>query len=154
MDRIASVLAVAASTGRVAYVYLEEGMPKKWGMSRKAATSTQNAARIVQSWIDDLSPDLLISEKPETARHKGAHSKHILETIGELFDRAEGLNVRLSRLQLYQTKYHEAKALAGKFPALAHLCPRKPPLWMPEPRTTSYFEALSLVVQLTAKPST
>lgn len=153
MERIASVLTVAVSTGRIAYVYLENGKPVRWGMSRKAAKSTQNAAQIVKSWIDDFSPDLLISENPETAYRKGAKSRQILETIGELFEAADGLNVRLARVQSYQTKFQEAKALAQTYPELKHLCPLQPPIWMPEPRNVSYFEALSFVEQLKAKPS-
>ena len=148
MDRIASVMSVAASTGRVAYVYLENRVPVRWGMSRHAAANTQNTARIVQSWLDDCRPDLMISQKPETAFGKGARTRDILETIGTLFDNAEGLNVRLTRQQSYQNKYEEAKALAATFPALAHLLPAQPPLWLPEPRNMSYFEALSLVEQL------
>ena len=153
MERIASVLAVAVSTGRVAYVYLEDGVPQHWGMSRKAAKSTQNAARIVQSWIDDCSPDLLISEHPETAFSKGAQTRSILGAIGDLFDKADGLNIRLTRVQSYQNKFEEAKVLARGYPELQHLCPLQPPLWMPEPRNISYFEALSFVAQLTTTPS-
>jgi len=153
MAGIASVLVVSVATGRIAYVYLENGRPKKWGMSRKAAKSTQNAARIVQSWIDDLSPDLLISENDRAASRKGAHSRYILETIGELFDNADGLYVRLTRHQAYQNKFEEAKVLARKYPELKHLRPLQPPFWMPEPRRVSYFEALSFVEQLKPKPS-
>lgn len=148
------VLSVAAATGRVAYVYLEDGIPRRWGMSRKAAKDTQNAARIVQSWIDDCSPDLMISESPKTAVRKGLCIKSVLETIGCLFDKAEGLNVQMTRHQSYQNKFDEAKALAGKYPTLRHLCPQQPPIWMPEPRNTSYFEALSLVEQINTPPST
>ena len=124
-----------------------------WGMSRKAAKSTQNAARIVQSWIVDCSPDLLISENPATAIHKGVRARTLLEVIGDLFDQADGLNVRLTRVQSYQTKFEEAKALARVYPELKHLCPLQPSFWMTEPRSVSYFEALSFVEQLKSKPS-
>ena len=153
MERIASVLAISVATGRIAYVYLEHGRPVHWGMSRKAAKSTQNAARIVQSWIDDWSPDLLISENPEAALHKGVHTRTLLEVIARRFGNADGLNIRLTRVQSYQTKFEEAKALARVYPELKHLCPLQPPFWMPEPRSVSYFEALSFVEQLKAKPS-
>ena len=110
-------------------------------------------ARGVQSWIDDCIPDLVISEDPRAASHKGVHTRTLLEVIGDLFDRADGLNVRLTRVQSYQTKFEEAKALARVYPELKHLCPLQPPFWMPEPRSVSYFEALSFVEQLKAKPS-
>lgn len=154
MPCIARVLSVSVATGRIAYVYLELGKPVRWGMSRKAAKSTQNAARIVQSWIDDCGPDLLISENPKTACRKGARSRAILETIGDVFEETEGLNVRLTRVQPYHNKFEEAKVLARKYPALKPLCPLQPPLWMPEPRNVSYFEAMSFVDQLKPDPST
>jgi hypothetical protein len=31
---------------------------------------------------------------------------------------------------------------------LKHLCPQQPPIWMPEPRSISYFEAVSFAEQL------
>jgi len=153
MERIASVLAISIATGRIAYVYLEKGRPVRWGMSRKATKSMQNAARIVQSWVDDCAPDLLISEDPATASHKGIHTRTLLEAIGDLFDLADGLNIRLTRVQSYQNKFEEAKALARVHPELKHLCPLQPQFWMPEPRSVSYFEALSFVEQLKTKSS-
>ena len=116
-----NVLAVAVSTGRVAYVYLTNGVPDKWGMSRTASKTTQKAAQIIQSWIDDLQPDLLISERVETASRKGSRVKDVLEVIEDLFENADGLNMRLTRHQSYQNKYEEAKALANAYPALKHL---------------------------------
>lgn len=146
------VLAVAVATGRIACVFLIDGQLKDWRQSRIAALNTKTATRVVQSWIDDLGPDLLISEHPDTAHRKGRRAKAILQTIGEVFDAAEGLNVQLARTQGYQNKYEEAKALIKKYPELLPWLPLKPPIWLPEPRQTMYFEALSLVEQVTAKP--
>lgn len=147
------VLSVTASTGRVAYVYLEDGTPVHWGISRIAAQNTQNAARIVQSWIDDCSPDLMISEDPKSASRKGVRVRSVLGTIADLCEKSDGLNIRLTRTQSYQNKYEEAKALAKTYPQLKWQCPTQPPIWMPEPRKMSYFEALSFVEQIKAHPT-
>jgi hypothetical protein len=151
MVRPISVLSVAVSTGRVAYVYLEDHVPRRWGMSRKAAKDPCTAARIVGSWVDDLAPDLLVSENPERANRKGFGVRAILEVIGEVFEQAAGLNMCLTRVQPFENKFEEAQVLVRRYPMLKHLCPQKPPIWMPEPRNISYFEALSFAEQLTAK---
>lgn len=93
------MLAVAVATGRIACVFLIDGQLMGWRQSRIAAKNTKNAARVVQSWIDDLGPDLLISEHPDTAHRKGPRAKAILQTIGDVFAAAEGLNVQLARAQ-------------------------------------------------------
>lgn len=141
-------LAVSVATGRIAGVFLEENTVIATKTSRTAAGSTQNAARIIQSWINGFGPDHLIVEDPKTALRKGNHARALLQTIRALFDKADGLCITLSRVQSYQNKYEEAKALAARYPEIAHLLPQRPPIWRPEPRNMSYFEALSFVEQL------
>lgn len=149
MDKICRTLAVAVATKRIAGVFLENGQVVGWRMSRKATKNPKDAAMLMKSWIDDFDPDLMISEEHRASR-KGDHAKVLLETIGDVFDKAEGLNVRLPRVQVYQDKYEEAKILAEQYPKIAALLPKKPPIWKAEPFEVSYFEALSLVEQLNA----
>ena len=63
------------------------------------------------------------------------------------------LDIKLPRIQSYQNKYDEAKALVKLYPQTKGLLPKRPPIWMPEPRNMSYFEAVSLVEQLRTKTS-
>ncbi len=119
-------------------------------MSRAAAKNTENAARVVRSWIDGFQPDHLIVEDPAAAYHKGKCTRAILVAIASVVGDADGLDIWLKRKRLYQNKYEEAKALVSRYPEMASRRPSRPPIWMPEPRNMSYFEALSLVEQLNA----
>ncbi|MEM7241804.1 MAG: hypothetical protein AAF429_06435 [Pseudomonadota bacterium] len=147
MERPNRTLSVATSTGRLAGVFLEDNSVVGWRLSRKAAKTPKDAAVCLKSWIDDFKPDLLISEDPATSG-KGDHVKTLLETIGQICDQADGLNVRLPRKQVYHDKYQEAKALGERYPQLLGVLPVKPQIWKPEPHAISYFEALSFVEQL------
>ena len=137
-------LSVAVSTGRVSTVYFIGKEVVGWKQSRTAAKNTQNAARITQAWVRGFKPDIMLCEQSQTASCKGLHAQTVLETIATVFENADGLDIRLPRIQSYQNKYVEAKALAAKYPALADLCPEQPPIWLPEPRNMGYFEALAL----------
>ena len=141
-------VAVAVSTGRVAAVFLKGKNVIGRKMSRTAAQNPQSAARIVQAWITGFKPDHMIVEDPKTALRKGNNAKEILETIATLFDNSDGLDIKLPRIQSYQIKYDEAKALVKLYPPMRKVLPKRPPIWMPEPRNMSYFEALSLAHQL------
>ena len=147
MQRVNRTLAFAASTGRVAAVFLENDAVVGWRMSRKASKSPSTAVNCAKSWIDDYNPDLIISEDPG-ASNKGVHVKALLEAIGQVSDQADGLNIRLNRFHAFDDKYAEAKALAVQYPQIQRKLPKKPPIWMPEPHAISYFEALSYVAQL------
>ena len=141
-------LAVAAETGVVAAVFLEDEKVLSWKMSRTAAKNPQSAARIVQTWITRFKPDHMIVEDPKTALRKGNNAKEILVTIATLFENSDGLDIKLPRIKSYQNKYDEAKALVKLYPQMQKVLPKRPPIWMPEPRNMSYFEALSLAHQL------
>jgi hypothetical protein len=152
MSRKLRKLAVAVSTGRVTAVFLECDTVVATKISRCAALSKRNAARIVQAWISGFKPHYLIAEHYATALRKGQNTRAILKTINALFEETDGLDIRLRRTQSYPNKYVEAKALVEKYPEIAHLYVQQPPIWMPEPRNMGYFEALSLVQQVTPPP--
>lgn len=144
-------LSVAVSTGRVAAVFIENGELIGWKLSRPAARTPKNAAAVVQSWVTGFAPDLMIVENPQTAFRKGKHTKAILSAIAAVFEAAKGLDIQLSRLQVYQDKYDEARTLAKRYPQIAPLLPPKPPIWRSEPRNMGYYEALALAEQLNGK---
>ena len=140
-------LAVAVATGRIAAVFFENQTLIGWAMSRHAYRNPETAAAVVGGWIDGFVPDHLIMENPSQARRKGTQTQAILATIATVFAKADGLDIQLARQQQYPNKYLEAAALAKRYPVIAALCPSQPPIWLPEPRSMSYFEALALADQ-------
>ena len=59
------MLALAAATRRVGYVFLVGDRLKDWRVSEKAAKSPEDAAEAAQTWINELKPDVVVTEKAE-----------------------------------------------------------------------------------------
>ena len=68
------MLALAAASGRVGYVYLIGDRLKDWRISEKAAKSPEDAAHETQKWINELKPDVIVTEKVAEAAKKGENT--------------------------------------------------------------------------------
>ena len=60
-------MAVSVATGRVSAVFLEDGAVVGVKRLRLETKTTQNAAKIIGSWIRGFRPDHMITEDPKTA---------------------------------------------------------------------------------------
>lgn len=138
------VLAIAAASGRVGYVFLVGGQLIDWQMSRLAAKSTAKAVGVVQQWINDLRPDVLVTEKIYKAKKKGQHTKEIIAAIAAIAAHNYLLDVSVQRPRDYANKYAEAAALAELYPDLKPWQPKQRRFFDNEPRETVLFEALAL----------
>lgn len=138
-------LAVSVATGRMAAIFIEDEELVGWCRSVRAFNDIQAAREVVQHWIKGFSPDHLIVEDLQSAARKGTQSRVITEAISEVFAEANASNVRVKRVCRHPNKYDEAEALVKKFASAATILPKRPPIWMPESRNISYFEALALV---------
>lgn len=144
-------IAVAAKTGRIGCVYLVSGILKDWQMSRKGAETEADAALTLRRWIVKYDPDTVISENPDSAGNKGDKQKGILGAWARIAEDTPLLNMLVVRAQKYQNIYVEAEQLAKKYPQIKNEVPTKPPIWMPEPRKTVLFEALSMADRVLAE---
>ena len=138
------LLAVAAATGRVGSVFLIGDRLMDWQMSSKAAESGVEAAAFAQTLINDLTPDLVVTEELETARHKGKHTLDLIAAIARTAEHNQVLDVAVPREHRYPNKYAEAEALVERYPELAPWKPAKRRFYDNEPRNTVIFEALAL----------
>lgn len=138
------VLAVAVATGRIGYVFLKGGELCDWALSRKASRSPEAAAKQTKLWIDELKPDVVVTEALPKRSRKGARTKAIIEAITRVAERADVLDIAISAVRICRNKYDDAKRLAERFPEIAAWVPPKPKLWESEPRYTIYFEALGM----------
>lgn len=143
------VLAIAVASGRVGYVFLVGDHLTDWKMSRLAAKSTAKAVGIVQQWIIDLQPDVVVTEKIDSAKKKGQRTKEIIAAIAAITAHNYVLDVSVNRTQEYANKYEEAAVLAGKYPDLKPWLPKKRRFFDNEPRATILFEALALALTVT-----
>jgi len=66
-----SVMAVAVASGKVGYVYVSGGTLQDWGITLKATRSNSDLVGFVQELINDLKPDVVVTEKRTTGCRKG-----------------------------------------------------------------------------------
>lgn len=138
------LLAIAVTHSRIGYVFHSGGHLADWHISERATKSAEKAAAWVQRLIDDLRPDVVVTEKPELAKKKGAKTKVLIEVIARVAANNEVLDVSVARSQEFANKYEEAAALAVQYPELRAWVPQKRRFFDNEPRTTVLFEALAL----------
>jgi len=142
------VLGIAAATGRIGYALLEGERLIDWGMSKVASKSATLAAAKVKFWIDLLKPDALVSEQLTRRSKKYGRTVEVLAAIAKAAEDAPIVNTLLPRIRIHRDKYEAADALARRFPDLQSRLPKKPPMWLPEPKNMIIFEALTLALSL------
>lgn len=147
------VLAFAAATGRVGSVFLVGDRLLDWQISDKAADSGVDAAAHAQALINNLTPDVVVTEELETASHKGKHTLALIAAIARTAEHNNLLDVSVPREHRYPNKYAEADALVEQYPELAPWKPMKRRFYDNEPRNTVLFEALALANQMLARES-
>lgn len=148
------MLALAAASGRVGYVFLVGDRLKDWRISEKAAKSPTKAAEQVQTWINELKPDVIVTEKVEDAAKKGDKTKEIIGAIARTAAHNYVLDVSVTREHDHVSKYEEADALVKRFPDVTAWLPKKRRFFDNEPRNTVIFEALSLAETVLRGPTT
>jgi len=136
---------VAVSTGRVSSVFLEGRRVVGWYRSTDAYNSPETARQVVRRWLPGFRADQALIADTASSTVKGPRSRCLIEAIAEEMADAPCLDLRVRRTQRHANKYDEAAALARRYPPMASILPKPPPIWLPEPRNMGYFEALALV---------
>lgn len=138
------ILAVAAASGRIGYIFLAGDELKDWRVAYAAAKSPAKAAKLVRSWINQLGPDVVVSEDVNEAAKKGKRTKAVIKAVVEASEHCHVLSVSLVRSHDFANKYEEAAYLAGQYPEIRAWLPERRHFYDNEPSTTVLFEALSL----------
>lgn len=139
------VLALAASSGRIGYICLQNSEIISWGMSRKASRNPALAVEQAKIWIDKFKPDVVVTEKLEKGCRKGVNTKALIEAVNVVAANENLFDVSVTRPRSFKNKYEEAAALAERFPVLQPWVPQRK-IWDSEPRHTTLFEALALAL--------
>ena len=147
------MLAIAAASGRIAYVYLIGNRLMDWRISDRGSDSEDEAARSARRWIETLQPDVVVTEDTLGAKKKGHHTKEIIAAIADVAARAELLDVTVVREQRFPNKYLEAAALCERYPDLQPWLPYRRLLLDNEHRNTVLFEALALALVILQGPT-
>ena len=141
------VLAVAARSGRVAYVLLIDGRLKQWQRSCNAALTNKLAAKAMAKWISECDPDVIVLEKHQTANRKSDTTQGIIRALYRAAKHSPATVTQVVRVQHYPNKFIEALALAQRYPELKPSVPDRNRLWEREPRNLVFFEAVALAGQ-------
>lgn len=140
-----SVLAVAVSTGGVGYVYLEGTKLRDWAVTTTVSGKATDLVAFVQTLINDLKPDVVVTETLDDDCKKGKRVRSLIRSITDLASHNYVLDVTVPRPRLHPSKYEEATELASRHPdLLGYLPKRKRRFFDFEPRNMIVFEALAL----------
>lgn len=146
--KVQKVLAIAAGTGRVGYVFLVGKRLRYWHLSYAASYSPANAASYTGLWIAQMRPDVVVMEKRGRSCRKGTEARANLEAIARVTADEHLFDVEVERPRRFPNKYFEAEALAGRYPELRRWLPKPRQLWAPEPKNITIFEALALALEV------
>ena len=141
------VLAIAAASQRVAYVFFTGTQLRDFGLSKKASKSTVEAAGTAQHWINRTCPDVVVTERISDTL-KGENAQSLIEAIQRTAAQNELLDVMIQRPRRFDTKYDEGTELAKRYPAMAHRIPVYRPFYDPEPRDAVFIDALVLAEEV------
>ena len=148
------VLAVSAATGRMAYVFFIGDQLKDWRISDAAARSGIDAAAHVQDWINDLRPNVVVTERTDTSCRKGDKTKDLIGAATRTAEHNYVLDVVVPREREFASKYLEAEAIVKRYPELRPWLPQRRRFFENEPRNTVLFEAITLAEVVIKRPPT
>lgn len=144
MMRHEKLLAIAASSGKVGFVYLSGEELLDWGLSAKASRNVDAAFLEATRLLRYYRPYRVILEAVDGGTRKGRHTRALIAALSaaatELQVRVEFVGRRLR----YPNKYVAAARLAEEYPQLEPWLPAPRKIWEHEPRKIILFEALGL----------
>lgn len=137
-------LAVAARSGRLGCVVVDDGNLVIWDTSEKGSNSPDEAAAKLHDWIAEFNPNVLVTENPDAPGRKRGQQLAILKRFDVIGQELPIVSLLVRRQQSFRNAYEEAADLARQYPDLAAMVPNKPPIWGNEPYNLILFEALVL----------
>lgn len=147
------LLSLAVMSGRIGYAVFDGEDLKAWEISRKAARSEDDLRDVLGRWLEDLAPDVVVTEELTLKSKKRGRTVLLLATIRSFLRERRLLHVRIIRKRPYRTKYVEAEHLIRCFPALAPWKPERKKFYDNEPHSVVIFEAVALALQVLRDPA-
>ncbi|NBB81347.1 MAG: hypothetical protein GVY36_18220, partial [Verrucomicrobia bacterium] len=118
-----------------------------WGIAIKAVKSASEFVGFVQTLINELKPDIVVTEKITETCRKGKRARSLISAIADIASHNPVLDVSVERPRGFPSKYEEAEYLVRKHPELIGYAPKqKRRLFDFEPRGMVLFEALALAL--------
>lgn len=146
------LLAVAAATRGVGYVFLIEGQLVEWGVSRKAWESPVHAAETLQQWINDYEPTMIVTEKISTDSKKGKKARRLTATLAAIASHNYAYDVSVPINRRGKNRFAYAVALTDIYPDVKPRLPRSHAWYDPAPRNLLIFDALAMAHAILTDP--
>lgn len=137
-------VALAASSGKVGLVCLEDTELLDWEISIAASQSVDGAFEQATYWLRYYRPEVVITEDiPEHSR-KGDNTRAVVEAIRAAADDLEIPWVEVVPVKRFDNKFKAAAHIATEYPQLAPWLPEPRRPWEAEDRKIILFEAITL----------
>lgn len=150
-----SILSIAVASGKAGFVLIQDGKLRDWGITVKAAKSGADLVGFVQNLINQLQPDVIVTEDCKQGSRKGKRAKKLIASVSALASHNTVLDVSVARPRVYPSKFEEAQALAARHPEIAGYLPtHRRRNFDFEPRSMVLFEAVALAEEVTKGPTT
>jgi len=144
-----TIMSIAVSHNRIAFVFLIDRQPMDWEMSFVAAASPKSAASKVAQWIKHYGVDVVITEDTRISTRKGRRTQSLLEAVCAAVQVTDTQHIEVVRSQPFQSKYEQIDDLITRYPQMKAVAPRKRKYWENEPHSVTIFEALAMAEQVT-----
>lgn len=150
-----SILSIAVASGKAGFVLMYDGKLKDWGITVKSAKTGADLVGFVQELINELRPDIIVTEDCTHGCRKGKKTKKLIASVSALASHNTVLDVSVVRPRAYPSKYDEAHALTVRYPEIAGYLPtQKRRIFDFEPRSMVLFEAIVLAEEVSSGPPT
>lgn len=148
------ILAVAATSRRIGYVFLIGDELMEWRMATGPASSGVKAADALQKLINTFRPEVIVTETLGAKDRKGERARVATAAFQRLAAQNYVLDVAVKRGQRFANKYEEAEALALLYPAIKPWVPSKRKFHDSEPAAIVLFDALAIAHAVLQRPAT
>jgi hypothetical protein len=138
------LLAVAAATGRIGYVFFIGHELVAFDLSRKGFKNTTQAAAVFQEWILAFKPNVVVTERLPKKSKKGQRARKIIQTFAQIASHNYVYDITVTPDREGRSRHAHAVHLSDIYPDITHRLPRKPKFYESEDRAMILFDALTL----------
>ena len=146
------VISIAVAAGKVGMVYMVGGELFDWKLTSNASLSNDRIKKWTEKQFQFYKPDIVISERITSYSRKSDHTRGLINAVALVAQNSAANHIEIERVPTHANKYDEIAELSQEFPQIADHAPKQPSIYMPEPKATIYFEALSMAVSLGQSP--
>ena len=140
------LMSISVCCHRMGYVLFVDGQLLDWAVSKKAARDVEAAQQVLEGWLRDLAPDVVVTEALTEKSRKGQRTADCLARVADVLASRGTLQVPVVRERPFKDKYAEAEQLAKCYPVLEDWVPEKRKCYQDEPSSVTLFEAVALAV--------